>query len=74
MPDTPVKLHMGSQEAAALLDPIRLELIRIAARLDRVIARAELSPSDIAALTAAHAEITTASTGITRLQSEVSAR
>lgn len=74
MPDTPVKLHMGPQEAAALLDPIRLELIRLGARIDRIVARAELTPADIATLTEARDEIAGAQAGIARLQTEASAR
>ena len=74
MPDIPVRLHMGPQEATALLDPIRLELIRLGARLERIIARAELTPDDIATLTAAREELSGAQAGISRLQTEASAR
>jgi len=74
MPDTPVRLHMGPQEATALLDPIRLELARLSARLDRIIARAELTPADITTLTAAREELAGAQAGISRLQTGASAR
>jgi hypothetical protein len=74
MPEAPVKLHMGPQEAVALLDPIRLELIRLEARLARFVERAELGEADIAALTNAQAAISGASATIGRLQTEAKTR
>jgi hypothetical protein len=74
MPETPVKLHMGSQEAASLLDPIRLELIRLETRLARFAERAELSEADITTLAHAHASIASATAEISRLQTEAKTR
>jgi hypothetical protein len=70
MPDAPVKLHMGPQEAAALLDPVRLELARLEKRLARFIERAQLSEADIATLSSAQSALGVALTDISRLQSE----
>lgn len=70
MPDAPVKLHMGPQEAAALLDPIRLELARLEARVARFIERASLTETDVALLAGAQSALGTALTDISRLQSE----
>jgi len=70
MLDAPVKLHMGPQEAAALLDPVRLELARLEKRLARFIERAQLSEADIATLSSAQSTLDVALADISRLQSE----
>jgi hypothetical protein len=70
MPDTPVKLHMGPQEAKALLNPVRLELAALETRLARFIERAELTASDTAVLADAQSTIGNALAEIGRLQSE----
>lgn len=74
MPDTPVKLHMGPQEAASLLDPIRLELGRLETRLARFVERAELNDADVATLSSAQASIAGAKDDISRLQTEAKAQ
>ncbi|MGH2547774.1 MAG: hypothetical protein ACRDHN_00165 [Thermomicrobiales bacterium] len=73
MPETPVKLHMGPQEAASLLDPIRLELTRLETRLARFVERAELTEADIATLVGARTSIAGATAEISRLQTEAKA-
>jgi hypothetical protein len=70
MPDTPVKLHMGPQEAAALLDPIRLELARLETRIARFLERAELIATDSATLSSARSAVNGALAEISRLQAE----
>lgn len=74
MPDTPVRLHMGPQEAASLLNPIRLELARLEVRLARFVERAELTGPDIATLSSAQAVVSGAASEISRLQTEAKAR
>ncbi|CAN5627080.1 hypothetical protein BH09CHL1_BH09CHL1_19800 [soil metagenome] len=74
MPETPVKLHMGPQEAASLLDPIRLELRQLEMRLARFVERAELSEADITTLARAKTSIGGATVEISRLQTEAKAR
>lgn len=74
MPETPVKLHMGPQEAASLLDPVRLELVRLERRLARFVERAELSEADITTLATAQTSIAGAAADITRLQTEAKTR
>jgi hypothetical protein len=70
MPNAPVKLHMGPQEAKALLNPVRLELAVLETRLARFIERAQLTADDTALLADAQSTIGNALAEISRLQSE----
>jgi hypothetical protein len=70
MPETPVKLHMGPQEASALLDPVRLELARLERRIARFLERAELTPTDAVTLSSARSAINVSMSEISRLQAE----
>lgn len=76
MPPTqpPARLHFRQQEAAALLDPFRIELNQMEARLAHYLERVILSDEDTARLAQAQEAIGEAATRIGALQAEASIR
>lgn len=74
MPRPPARLHFREQEAAALLDPIRLELERLDTRLDHYLTRLILSDANAETLGQARAAIAQAVTTVSRLQQEAGQR
>jgi hypothetical protein len=76
MPQTqpPAKLHFRQQEAAALLDPFRIELHQMEARLAHYLERLILSDEDTARLAMAREAIDEAAARVGALQAEASIR
>ena len=70
MPLPAVQLHVREQEAAVLLDPIRLELTRLTARLDHYLAKAKIDEASIDALERARLAISDAATTVAAIEAE----
>jgi hypothetical protein len=68
----PAKLHFRQQEAAALLDPVRIELHQIQSRLDHYLERLHLSEGDTERLAQAREAIEAAAARVGALQAEAS--
>jgi hypothetical protein len=71
-PQPPAKLHFRQQEAAALLDPVRIELDQLHTRLEHYLERLILSDGDTERLTLAREAIEEAAARIGALQAEAS--
>ena len=65
-----VKLHVRQQEASVLLDPVRLELNRLTARLDHYLRKASLDEASIDALTRAHQAVQAAAETVAAIEAE----
>jgi hypothetical protein len=68
----PTRLHFRQQDAAALLDPVRLELHQLQNRLDHYLERLILSDDDTERLAQARQAIEDAAAQIGALQAEAS--
>lgn len=65
--DVPTKLHMETPTARALLGPMRLELLAIERRAQRLIDVLKLPEADQAAIRAAHESLVAARRQVERL-------
>jgi hypothetical protein len=71
-PQPPAKLHFRQQEAAALLDPVRIELNQLQTRLEHYLERLNLSDGDTERLALAREAIEAAAARVGALQAEAS--
>ena len=69
-----IKLHIRQQEAGVLLDPIRLELIRLSTRLDHQIAKLNLDDASIDDLVRARTAINQAIDAVASIEMEANQR
>lgn len=70
MPKPATKLHVRQQEAAVLLDPVRLELNRLTARLDHYLAKATIDEASTDALERARRAVQAAAESVAAIESE----
>lgn len=74
MPLPAIKLHVRQQEAGVLLDPIRIELNRLTARLDHYLAKATIDDASVEALTRARTAVNQAAEAVAAIEAEANGR
>ena len=74
MPLPAIKLHVRQQEAGVLLDPIRIELNRLTARLDHYLDKATIDDASVDALSRARAAVHQAADAVSAIEAEANGR
>ncbi len=74
MPKPPTKLHVRDQQAAVLLDPVRLELNRMTARLDHYLDKAKIDDDGVEALQRARSAVADTAAEIAAIATEAKLR